>query len=67
MTKFRWNKNDCIQTGETLPLEISRGCIFKCKFCRYPYIGKTKNDFSKSIDNVVEELEYNYNNFKNSI
>jgi hypothetical protein len=62
--KFRWNKNDCIQTGETLPLEISRGCIFKCKFCRYPYIGKTKNDFSKSIDNVVEELEYNYNNFK---
>jgi hypothetical protein len=62
--KYRWHQNDCIQPGEALPLEISRGCIFKCKFCRYPYIGKTKNDFSKSIENIIEELEYNYNNFK---
>jgi radical SAM superfamily enzyme YgiQ (UPF0313 family) len=60
---FRWHKNDCIQMGESLPLEISRGCIFKCKFCRYPYIGKTKNDFSKSIDNVIQEIEYNYDQY----
>jgi radical SAM superfamily enzyme YgiQ (UPF0313 family) len=24
---------DCITKNETLPIEISRGCIFKCKFC----------------------------------
>jgi hypothetical protein len=57
---FRWHKNDCIQTKESLPLEISRGCIFKCKFCRFPYIGKTKNDFSKDYDSIIDEIVYNY-------
>ena len=57
----RWHDNDCIQPGESLPIELSRGCIFKCKFCRYPYIGKTKNDFTRSMDEIAAELEYNYN------
>jgi len=56
----RWHDRDCIQAGESLPVEISRGCIFKCKFCRYPYIGKTKNDFTRRMDLVAQELAYNY-------
>lgn len=60
---FRWHEHDCVQPGESLPLEIARGCIFKCKFCRYPYIGKPKNDFTKGIDNLMDELTYNYEKY----
>jgi radical SAM superfamily enzyme YgiQ (UPF0313 family) len=59
----KWHKSDNIQPGETLPLELGRGCIFKCKFCRYPYIGKHKNDFNREMDCVKEELVDNYNNW----
>jgi radical SAM superfamily enzyme YgiQ (UPF0313 family) len=55
-----WSKNDFIQKGETLPLELGRGCIFKCRFCQYPYIGKSKNDFTRDMDLVLEEIKHNY-------
>jgi radical SAM superfamily enzyme YgiQ (UPF0313 family) len=60
----RWHKNDHIQFKETLPLELGRGCIFKCKFCRYPYIGKNKKDFNRNMECVKKELLDNYDNWK---
>ena len=39
---IRYEKNDNVFPGECLPLEISRGCIFKCEFCAFPMNGKTK-------------------------
>lgn len=58
-----FQKNDFILPGESLPLELSRGCIFKCKFCQYPNIGKHKDDFNRSLHNVKESLIYHYENF----
>jgi len=58
-----WNDRDAIQPFETLPLELSRGCIFKCSFCRYPYIGREKNDFTRNMECVRVELIENYNNW----
>jgi radical SAM superfamily enzyme YgiQ (UPF0313 family) len=60
---FRFIKEDCIRPKEALPLEISRGCIFKCKFCRFPHIGKKKNDYIRCIDQIRAELIYNYETF----
>lgn len=61
--RHRWHPDDCIQPNETLPLEISRGCIFKCKFCSYPLLGRTKNDYTRSMQCIREELIDNYNQF----
>ncbi|HYD49115.1 MAG TPA: radical SAM protein [Terriglobales bacterium] len=58
-----WHDRDCVQPGEALPLEMARGCIFKCKFCRYPYIGKSKNDFGRRIELVRDEVVQNYERF----
>jgi hypothetical protein len=61
--KHTWAKNDCILKGETLPIEISRGCIFKCKFCGYPLNGKKKFDYLRSPDMIVDELISNYEQY----
>jgi radical SAM superfamily enzyme YgiQ (UPF0313 family) len=55
-----WHENDFVQPGETLPIELGRGCIFKCRFCQYPYIGKHKKDFNRCMDLVKAEMIRNY-------
>lgn len=59
----QWADNDYIQPGETLPIELGRGCIFKCRFCRYPHIGKHKNDFNRSMECIKNEFIRNYENW----
>lgn len=58
---FMWEDEDCIIEREVLPLETSRGCIFTCKFCAYPHLGKKKFDYLKSNDTIKNHLLNNYN------
>jgi hypothetical protein len=60
----KFAEQDCIIDGEALPIEISRGCIFRCKFCQYPNIGKTKFDYLRREELIKEEMDHNYKNFK---
>lgn len=57
---FSWDKTDAIQPNECLPIEISRGCIFKCAYCSYPLNGKNKLDFIKSPNVLLSEFKRNY-------
>jgi radical SAM superfamily enzyme YgiQ (UPF0313 family) len=59
----RFIKNDCILDDEVLPIEISRGCIFKCKFCAFPLNGKKKLDYIRDFEKIKDELIYNYENY----
>lgn len=59
-----FHTDDNIQQGECLPLEIARGCVFKCKFCSYDLTNKDFFEFTKHEDLIREEFLYNYNNFK---
>ena len=60
---FRWSANDNILPGEPLPLDVSRGCIFACRFCQYPHLGKKKLDYIRGMDYIEAELRYNYEQF----
>ena len=60
----RFSKNDCIIDGEVLPIELGRGCIFKCKFCGHSNLGKEKHTYQRSIHEIESEIIYNYENFK---
>lgn len=62
-TKNMYVQEDLIQQGECLPLEVARGCIFKCSFCQYDLIGKKKHEYIKNYDNLREELIQNYELF----
>jgi radical SAM superfamily enzyme YgiQ (UPF0313 family) len=57
---FRFTDTDGILPGETLPIEVSRGCIFKCKFCAYPLLGKKKFDYLRDPKCIKDEMLYNY-------
>lgn len=60
---FRFHSSDNILTGEPLPLDISRGCIFKCRFCQFQHLGKKKLDYIRDMELIESELLYNYKNF----
>lgn len=52
--------SDFIGPDETLSLETARGCIFKCAFCDFPGIGKSKLDYLRDINDIRDELLHNY-------
>jgi radical SAM superfamily enzyme YgiQ (UPF0313 family) len=56
-----YTPEDQILPGETLVIEVGRGCIFQCGFCSYPLNGKKKLDYIKYTDVLHEELMRNYN------
>jgi hypothetical protein len=60
---FKWSLQDAVLQGEPLPLDISRGCIFACRFCQYPHLGKKKLDYIRGMEFLKEEILYNYENF----
>jgi len=51
----RWQDFTVIK-NEALPLELARGCIFKCKFCSFPLIGKKKGTYLRDPSRIRDEL-----------
>ena len=60
--KMIWEKTDVVN-HKLLPIEIGRGCIFRCKFCSFPLNGKKSLDFIKQAEIIYEELMENYTKF----
>jgi radical SAM superfamily enzyme YgiQ (UPF0313 family) len=59
----RFDYRDAIIPGEALPIELGRGCIFKCKFCSHQNLGKPKFTYQRQFDYILDEIEYNRINF----
>lgn len=51
-----WRPRWRIQPGEALPIEISRGCRFNCKFCHYD----KQDSFVKNLADLKQEFINNY-------
>lgn len=62
-SRIKWHDTDFIMPNETLPIEVSRGCIFRCKFCAFPLNGKSKGEWIKHYDVLKSELIYNYEQY----
>jgi hypothetical protein len=60
----RFSSKDCIIDNEVLPIELGRGCIFKCKFCGHSNLGKEKHTYQRPIQEIEAEISYNYETFK---
>jgi Radical SAM superfamily len=55
-----WNKHFNVLKGEGLPIELARGCIFKCKFCTYPLLGKKKGTYLRDPSEFRDDLIRNW-------
>jgi hypothetical protein len=56
-----YTEYDFIKPNETLSLELSRGCRYKCSYCSYPMIGqKNMEDYLKYSETLKKELLENY-------
>jgi len=62
-SQIKYTKSDVFSNERVLPIEISRGCMFRCKFCNFPLNGKTKGEYIKDYGILREEFNYNYANF----
>ena len=55
-----YEERDHIEPHETLLIELSRGCKFKCMFCTTPKRG-VQEDMTRPADDLRQELLDNYN------
>lgn len=59
-----FTESDNFLSYQPLPIELSRGCIFRCTFCRHPFQGKKDYDsYQRTPANLAIELKRNYDLF----
>ena len=58
-----FKEEDVFLSHQPLPIEISRGCIFKCAFCTHPFLGKKSYDYIRTAESIARELKRNYELF----
>ena len=59
---MRWLPEDVVNY-KSIPIEMARGCIFKCKFCAHMMTGKKKLDYIKEFDIMKEEMTQIYKDY----
>lgn len=60
---IQWLANDFVQPGEVLPIEIARGCVFKCAYCAFPLTGKKWGDLLREASVIEAELVDNFTRY----
>jgi len=63
LSKIQYIPEDIIFKGESLPIEVARGCVFQCAFCHFDLIGKKVGDWQKAESALRDELIINYEKF----
>jgi hypothetical protein len=58
-----WKPTDGWLPYQPIPLEVSRGCIFKCSFCNHPFLGKKSYEYIRSKESLASEMQRNYEMF----
>lgn len=58
-SRIMYTENDAVIPREPLALDLSRGCMFNCKFCSSRATRK-KNEFLKQYETLRDELIANY-------
>jgi radical SAM superfamily enzyme YgiQ (UPF0313 family) len=61
-TEFELEDN--FLSHQPIPLEVSRGCIFRCAFCTHPFQGvKGADNYMRTSESLSREIKRNYELF----
>lgn len=63
LLQTNFHPHDNYRTHQPLTIEVSRGCLFKCAFCSYPFLGKKTFDYVREESDLAEELRRHYDMF----
>ena len=59
-----FKSEDNFYSYQPIPLEVSRGCIFRCAFCNHPFQGaKDYDSYMRTPASIAQELRRNYDLF----
>ena len=61
--EHRWHRFDCVQPRECLPIELGRGCVFRCRFCAHENLGKPRWSYQRRSELIREEIIDNYEKY----
>jgi len=56
-------KSDLYSNTEIMPIEIGRGCIFRCAFCNYSHLGKKPGTYIRPKECIKKDISNFQNNF----
>lgn len=61
-----YQPHDVVLSGEVLPIETNRGCMYNCTFCDFPLRGRKRNnsDYHTTEENLYQSFVDNYNKYK---
>lgn len=51
--------SDGFASHQPIPIEISRGCVFSCSFCRFPHQGKLDYTYQRTPVHIATEFKRN--------
>ena len=54
-----WCDQDHVFEGEHLPIELSRGCAFRCAYCSFKNLGRHDDSYLKKLDVFRREVTRN--------
>ncbi len=62
-SQILWQKEDYLFPNEHVPIEIARGCVFKCSFCGFDLNGKKRGEYVKGTETLEFEMLRNFEEF----
>jgi len=64
IVETEYEQDDGFLPHQPLPLEVSRGCIFRCAFCNHPFQGaKDYDSYIRTPESIARELKRNFELF----
>jgi hypothetical protein len=60
---IKYIDSDLVFPNETLPMEIARGCVFKCAYCAWDLNGKKLWEFNRQPKLIREDLQEAYDRY----
>lgn len=58
-----FDATDFVSQNEMFPIEIARGCKFKCAFCNFSHTGKAPGTYIRTMESIGRDISDRWNKY----